>query len=310
MPEGQAKRPAGPTIAAVVPAYNEETWIGEALRSILDQTDPPDEVIVVDDGSSDGTARRVAEFGDSVRLVAQPNAGCPAAFNTGFEAASSEYVALCPADDVWEPRKLEWQREVLRAHREVDVAFAAARTFGPMQVPLAEFDFEGVLSGDALRRRLFSDNVIPDPSAVIRRVLHERLGGYRADLSGGEDYEFWFRALRDGARFYADRRVVVSLRQHGGNLSAQAARVWDVRHQVHRMYAEDLRDPDFTSAVIADDLRRLGRMQLGLDRVDDARASYQASFRERRSPVAAVALAALAVPGIERPIRVLNRRRR
>ena len=298
------------TIAAVVPAYNEEAWIGEALASILGQTDPPDEVIVVDDGSTDGTAREVEAFGAAVRLVRQENAGCPAAFNTGFAAAGSDYVALCPADDIWEPRKLEWQREALRAHPEVDVAFAAAQAFGPKQVSIDEFDFDGVLDGDSLRRTLFARNVIPDPSAVVRRELHERLGGYRPDLSGGEDYEFWFRALRHGARFYADPRVVVSLRQHGGNISAQASRVWDVRHQVHRMYADDLGDPGYTSSVIADDLRHLGRTQLGLDRVDEARASYRASFGERRTPAAAVALAALAVPGSGRAIRVLNRRRR
>ena len=102
----------------------------------------------------------------------------------------------------------------------------------------------------------------------------------------------------------------MSLRQHGGNISAQAARVWDVRHRVHRMYADDLGDPDFTNAVIAEDLLRLGRTQLGLDRIADARASYRESLRTRRSATAAAALAALAVPGSGRAIRGLNRRRR
>ena len=298
------------TIAAVVPAYNEEVWIREALTSIVGQTDPPDEIIVVDDGSTDGTVREVSAFGDAVRLVHQENAGCPQAFNTGFAHATSDFVALCPADDVWEPQKLEWQREILRANPDVDVLFGAARAFGPRQVELEEFDFNGAIATDELRRTLFERNVIPDPSAVIRRELHERLDGYRADLSGGEDYEFWFRALRAGARFYADPRVVVSLRQHGGNLSAQAARVWEVRRAVHREYGPDLRDPALVRRVVADDLLRLGRTQLGLDRVADARTSYRESLRTRRSATAVAALAALSLPGSERAFKELNRRRR
>jgi glycosyltransferase involved in cell wall biosynthesis len=94
----------GPTISVVVPAYNEERYIAEALDAILAQTLAPLEVIVVDDGSTDGTAGVVGGYGDRVRLIGQENRGCPGAFDTGFREAKGDYVALCAADDVWDPR--------------------------------------------------------------------------------------------------------------------------------------------------------------------------------------------------------------
>src|SRR4051812_2174342 len=112
-----------PTICVVVPAHNERRWIAETLESVVAQTRPADEIVVVDDGSTDDTGEQVERFGDAVRLVRQANAGCAAAFNTGFAGTSADFVALCPADDVWEPHKLEWQHEVLVQNLEVDVVF-------------------------------------------------------------------------------------------------------------------------------------------------------------------------------------------
>ena len=109
-PPANSSGGAGPTISVVVPAFNEETYIAEALDAVLAQSRPALEVIVVDDGSTDGTREVVARFQDRVRLIAQENRGCPGAFDTGFRDASGDFVALCPADDVWERNKLEWQK--------------------------------------------------------------------------------------------------------------------------------------------------------------------------------------------------------
>src|SRR5690242_4887481 len=100
-----------PSISVVVPAYNAARWIEETLRSVLDQTCQPAEIFVVNDGSTDDTAERAERFGDRVTVVSQPNGGPPAAYNRGFDMATTDYVAMCPADDVWDPRKLEWQAQ-------------------------------------------------------------------------------------------------------------------------------------------------------------------------------------------------------
>src|SRR5271170_6996882 len=124
---------AEPSISAVVAAYQAEEWIGEALDAILGQTRPPDEIVVVDDGSTDGTARELDRYARRIRIVRRPNGGCPAAFNTAFREACGDFVAMCGADDIWEPRKLEWQAEAIARHPGADVLFGHARTFGRIE---------------------------------------------------------------------------------------------------------------------------------------------------------------------------------
>ena len=98
-------------ISAVIPAYNCEKYIGRAIQSVLSQTRPVDEIIVVDDGSTDTTAEIVRSFGDKVKLIQQENAGECAARNTGIKAASCQWVAFLDADDEWLPEKIERSEE-------------------------------------------------------------------------------------------------------------------------------------------------------------------------------------------------------
>src|SRR2546423_1499605 len=107
-----------PSISVVVPAYNAELYIAQTLEGILSQTLPPDEVIVVDDGSTDATLDELARFRGEVKIVNQTNRGTAGAHNTGFRMAGGDYVARCDADDIWAPTKLERQSEALVTHPE------------------------------------------------------------------------------------------------------------------------------------------------------------------------------------------------
>src|SRR6476619_6144156 len=98
-----------PTVTVAVAAYQAEQFIAQTLESILAQTRPPDEVIVVEDGSTDGTPGVLERFADRIRIIRQANSGCAASFNTAFRHARCDYVAECGADDLWEPTKLERQ---------------------------------------------------------------------------------------------------------------------------------------------------------------------------------------------------------
>ena len=289
-----------PSIAVVVPAYNAERWIAETLRAVLAQTSPADEVVVVDDGSTDATRAVLEEFADDVRVIAQPNAGCGAAFNTAIEAAQTEYVALCPADDLWVPEKLEWQRETLRAHPQVDVSFGAAVNFGALEGPFPRPSLTGLAEPRALLREMFTGNVVPDPSVVVRRALLQRLGGFVHEV--GEDYELWMRALRQGAVFHFDPRVLVRLRQHDANLSSDAVAIREMNVAVRRAAAADLGDPALARRVIARDLRSLGRAYLGAGGAEQARSAYRDSLRTRISAPAVAASALLGLPGAGRAV--------
>lgn len=306
MTEPQSPSPA---ITVAMPAYQVERWIGEALESVLRQTSPPDEVVVVDDGSTDGTADVVRALGSPVRLVQQANRGASAAYNRAFSEAACEYVAMCPADDVWEAHKLECQRATLAAHPDVDVAFSGARYFGLEDRAFIGPRDRGVLDSARLFREMFEGDRIPAPTAVIRRDLFDRLGGFRTDLAC-EDYEFWMRALRAGAVFFHDPRPLARLRQHGGNLSSQALSMWEMNHRIHAEYAAEMGDSRLVSETLARDLRTIGRCRLGLGQAGSARQAYRASAAHVRHPSALAWAALLGVPGSGQVIERLAARRR
>jgi glycosyltransferase involved in cell wall biosynthesis len=283
-----------------IAAYNAEPWIAETLESMLAQTLMPHAVIVVDDGSTDATARVLEQFADRITVLTQANAGLPASLNRAFRESTADYVALCGADDLWDPRKLEWQATALAAHPEVDIAFGHARMFG-----VVEGDFErppgtGVLESDVLARRLYEGNMIAAPSACIRRRLHERLGGFREDIVN-EDYEFWMRALASGAVYYYEPRLVLHYRRHGENMSMPGAvrderlrPMLEMTYNVHQWYA-DVVPVSVARRVLAKDLCDLGRFLVEVGTPSEARSALHASLRERPSLRALAWLALLRV---------------
>jgi glycosyltransferase involved in cell wall biosynthesis len=292
-----------------VPTYDRLALLRETMASVLEQTFGDLELIVVDDGSSDGTVEIVGRYADRVRLIQQENQGCPGAFDTGFREAKGDFVALCPADDIWEPQKLEWQREVLAKNPEVDVAFGAAERFGLASGPHLRPERDGVLDPVWFGRAMYPQNLIADPSAIVRRSLYLDLGGYEPLV--GEDYEFWMRAITADANFYFDPRLVVRLREHGGNLSYRALDIWETKHLIHERYAELAGDPELVRRTLAHDLLMIGYCRAALGRSGDARRSFRASLGTRMSPLSLGAATAMSVPGVARAVsRVAPRIRR
>ena len=115
------------TISAVIPAYNAEKYIARTLESVLSQTRPADEIIVVDDGSTDGTCEVVKSFGEKVRYIHQENAGVSAARNTGIENARCELIAFLDADDEWLAEYLQIQMQLF--DKNPDLAWATANYY-------------------------------------------------------------------------------------------------------------------------------------------------------------------------------------
>jgi glycosyltransferase involved in cell wall biosynthesis len=290
-----------------MPAYNAARWIDETLHTVLGQTRPPDEIIVVDDGSTDDTAARARVHG--VTVVGQRNGGPAAAYNRAFDLATSEYVAMCPADDLWHPRKLEWQAEILAEDPAVDVVCGGARYFGLRTGEHPRPIRAGRQERPVFLRAMYAANLVAAPTAVVRRALHQRLGRFDEALPS-EDYEFWLRALRHGAVFHFDARTVVELREHGDNVSRQALTIWEMNHRLRRRYADDVGDRGLTRRLEARDLRVIARCRFGLGRPAGARAAYRASLRRRPSLEAALGATLLVLPGVGRAMTALDRFRR
>jgi len=106
-------------ISVVIPAYNVGTYIHRALESVLAQSRPPEEIIVVDDGSTDTTADQVKQYGDRIKYMYQDNAGGAAARNTGIRTAEGNWIAFLDADDEWLPEKLQLQADLVQRHNEL-----------------------------------------------------------------------------------------------------------------------------------------------------------------------------------------------
>jgi glycosyltransferase involved in cell wall biosynthesis len=197
-----------PGISVVVPAYNAERYLAEALESVLVQTPPGTEVIVVDDGSTDGTAAVAESFAPLVRVLREPHGGIGAAFNRGMREARGTLIASIDADDRWLPGKLSLQCEVLDAHPSVDAVFGLVRQFLSPEK-------------EAERGRFaFSEEPVPGyvrGVMLFRREVWERVGEIETHLVAGEFVSWYARAAEAGVTMQVVPHVVYERRVHGLN---------------------------------------------------------------------------------------------
>lgn len=191
---------SGPSIGVVIPAFNREDTIVRAVRSALDQTRPPARIVVIDDGSTDGTAARVRSIGSGVELVVQPNSGASMARNHGVSELTTDWVAFLDSDDVWEPAHLDRIADAIAAtDGAADLYFddAVADEFpdGTTLWMIAGFEPTGpvAFAEDASEWVLLPLQPIAIMSSVIRRSRYVELGGMWPELPTREDTHLIFR---------------------------------------------------------------------------------------------------------------------
>jgi glycosyltransferase involved in cell wall biosynthesis len=207
---------SSPLISCIVPVFNGERYVREALDSILAQTYRPLEIIVADDGSTDGTAAVVASYGDRLRHVRQAEAGPPATRNLGLGAARGEYVAFLDADDLWHPEKLARQMARFEARPELDLCVAHVQNFWIPELREEAERFREHRRGQP----------VPGYSAgslLARRTLFEAVGRFNAALWYGDQTEWFLRAAEQGAVTELLADVLVYRRLHHSNLSRRRA---------------------------------------------------------------------------------------
>ena len=211
-----------PEVSVVIPAYNAQRYVGETLRSVLAQTFRDFEVIVVDDGSTDGTAAIVDAFGPPVRRLHQANAGVSRARNAGTAAARAGLIAFVDADDLWEPTKLEKQVELLRARPDVGFCYAGVQRIdaaGQVRQVEPARDF-----AELCRELLLNSCVITSACSamLIRREVLGQVGGFDPAFSQCADWDFLIR-LSQVARGAAVPEPLVRYRTFAGNMSSDVS---------------------------------------------------------------------------------------
>ncbi len=186
-----------PEVSVVIPAYNSEKHIAETLRSVLAQTYRNYEVIVVDDGSSDGTLRLARSFEPQVKVLTKKNGGPASARNLAISNSQGDYIAFLDGDDLWVEDKLEEQAAFLDGNRSVGLVYGEALMFTESDGEKKIGSKIGYTTDPSFSSLLFGD-YIPNSTVMIRRACVEKAGllNESRELIGVEDYEYWMRIAK------------------------------------------------------------------------------------------------------------------
>jgi len=199
-------------ISCIVPVFNGELYLQEALDSILAQTYWPIEIIVVDDGSGDGTAAVVARYKTQVHHLWQPNSGRLTARNLGLRAAQGEFVAFLDADDLWHFEKLARQMSSFQSRPELDFCVTHVQNFWVPELKKEKAQFQNHRFSQPLPG--FTTQAL-----LARRVLFDRVGQFNTALRAVDDTDWFMRAIEQGAVLELLPDVLVYRRLHQANLS-------------------------------------------------------------------------------------------
>ena len=248
-----------PLVSVITPAYNVAPFVGQAIESVLAQTMADFEMIVVDDGSGDGTSdvvRTFAERDTRIVLVQSANRGVSTARNTAMPRARGRYFAFLDADDIWDRMFLAHTLAILGDHPGFSIVTANARNLG------------GTCSGEAVRQwpptrqELTMRDIVEHEDAVFimsvfRREVFDTIGGFDPARSKSEDYHFWLRAVRAGFRCIAEPLPLGLYRRRTGSASTDEIGMLSGIIDVLEEFQGTCADPETSLAI----MRQLDRFR-------------------------------------------------
>ena len=306
-------------VTAIIPTYNRRDLVVQSARSVLAQTWSQVECLVVDNGSSDGTAEALRALGDAclVVLVREQPLGAAKARNVGIAAARTPWVAFLDNDDLWAPMKVEAQLQALGrypsarwgatgcAYVRADLSIRPGGRLaeGPLRPPEGE-----LLSSEELLALLSYDNVIPGggSSVLVSTELAQAAGGFHDDVPGCEDWDFWVRLARISPLAYVDRPLA-AWRMWEGQGSTDVRMMVRSANLVRAKYFPELGPLDrrYTEISCASAARRHLSAK---DRLQASKHFFQLARLSRAPGQLAYAVAALVAPsGAERRLERIER---
>jgi glycosyltransferase involved in cell wall biosynthesis len=201
------------SLSVIIPVFNAERFLHQAIDSVLTQTLPADQVIVVNDGSTDGSEDVIRSYGDQVRYLHQENMGSGLARNRGLEQARGEFISFLDADDIYLPTKLEAQHSLLAQDESVDIVVCKTRDFSwPETEPAKEF------MSDASEFRYGQAQ-----TWMVRREIFERVGGFnsRDQVGIAEGSDWIMRAKEVMTPMIELDKCLVLRRLHDANITRE-----------------------------------------------------------------------------------------
>jgi len=211
-------------VSVVIPSYNSAEFVGEAVQSVLRQSWPHREVIVVDDGSTDETRSRLGRFGDAISVIGQEHRGPASARNAGIRGARGDLIAFLDADDLWMPEKLERSVEALDRRPDAGVVFTAVRIHEldtGLRYELPQYAHDGWMAKD-----LFLEcRGVNTSTLVVRREALERVGSFDEELFRAQDWDLMLR-LAEAYEYVRVPEVLTERRLHSRSLSVTHAHLY------------------------------------------------------------------------------------
>lgn len=195
-------------ISVVIPVYNTERYVAASIESVLAQTRPADEVIVVDDGSTDRTPAILREFGSRIVVLRQAQSGPASALNVGIARSNGELLAFQDADDLWSTHKLQLQYDLMLREPDIEAVFGGVRQFLSPDLD----------NGDGLTVPDREQAGIHKGTMLIRRPAFDRIGPFDAALQVVEFGDWYARAIALGLRALMLPEVVAFRRLHTSNV--------------------------------------------------------------------------------------------
>lgn len=212
-----------PLVSVVIPNYNHARFLGDAIRSVLNQDYRGFEIVVVDDGSTDDSREVAAGFGDRIRYIHQTNAGLSAARNTGIRAAQGSLIGVLDADDMYEPMFLDTLVNALKSDPDADGVYCGYQFVDETNDLLPQVENRPV-SSDKLYEALLDGNFLVPESMFLRRTVYDEVGLFDEALRACEDWDVWLRVTKKYRIIHAPR-ILTRHRILAGSMSTDPLRM-------------------------------------------------------------------------------------
>jgi glycosyltransferase involved in cell wall biosynthesis len=303
-----------PLVSVVIPVYNAASFVCQAVQSSLGQTYGNREIIVVDDGSTDGTREALSEFHGRFTYLYQKNSGVAAARNTGIRAAKGDLVCFLDADDLWAANAVELRLEFLQRHREIGLLSCRAEKFIDDDSAHIPFTPKEPRDGGAQTfpapegfGALVKSNFIVTSTVMMRRECLDKAGLFDVSFISAEDRDLWLRIAAHFTIAYLPW-LLCKKRLHAHNISADKERMMYTRIKVlekNRSLFPGLVSFSVWNKQLAKLYLKAGYLSLLNDRREKAREAALSSLQNRATAKAAMLLAATSLG--QAAIRILLR---
>jgi glycosyltransferase involved in cell wall biosynthesis len=225
-PEQPLEPGPAPTFSVAIAAHQAEATVGDAVASALDQSSPPLQVVVCDDGSTDGTAAALETFAGRISVVRQENRGEAAAKNAAAARCSGDFVAFLDADDLYLPGRLEALAELAAARPDLDVLTTNAELEVDGEVVGTYYPLVATFPVDVQAARVIGNDSAIFGAAAVRRTTFLEAGGLDERLRSADDWHLWLRLVLSGVRIGLVDEPLYRYRLHEGGTSADQVRGW------------------------------------------------------------------------------------